>query len=367
MRLGTLLLRDAVISLTQLEQGLRAQVLCGGRLGTNLVELGFIDINTLGRYLARVLDTPLAIADRFEKADSTLIEEFGAERADHYNAIPLGYEKNEDGTIAVAMANPSDREAVRELEAELGASIRPYVAAELRILYYLERYYGLRRRTRFTREPSAASEAPRSRRERRSTRPLRGPANMPGVRIAPRSQRADTESEPSVRPATICTYKEALARIDEASHRDDIAHALMAYGQGRVEGAALFMVRKGQAMGWVAHARGLGDDALARLSVALDGASVLQTAYDSGKPYHGPAPTAGRPVERELWSYFALEHEPGDLHVVPIQLADRVINLWYAHGFEEAPATTEEIDEMHRLGERAGEAYLRLIAAQKAN
>ena len=37
MKLGTLLLRNAAISLSQLESALRTQVLYGGRLGTNLV------------------------------------------------------------------------------------------------------------------------------------------------------------------------------------------------------------------------------------------------------------------------------------------------------------------------------------------
>ena len=47
MKLGTLLLRNAAIGLAQLEAALRNQVLYGGRLGTNLVELGFIDLEML--------------------------------------------------------------------------------------------------------------------------------------------------------------------------------------------------------------------------------------------------------------------------------------------------------------------------------
>ena len=54
MKLGTLLLRNAAIGLSQLEAALRNQVLYGGRLGTNLVELGFIDLELLGSYLAEL-------------------------------------------------------------------------------------------------------------------------------------------------------------------------------------------------------------------------------------------------------------------------------------------------------------------------
>ncbi|MEJ7604487.1 MAG: hypothetical protein WKG01_41915 [Kofleriaceae bacterium] len=52
MKLGTLLLRNAAIGLSQLESALRNQVLYGGRLGTNLVELGYIDLELLSAYLA---------------------------------------------------------------------------------------------------------------------------------------------------------------------------------------------------------------------------------------------------------------------------------------------------------------------------
>ena len=54
MKLGTLLLRNAAISLTQLEAALRAQVIYGGRLGTNLVELGFVDLDALSMHLGEL-------------------------------------------------------------------------------------------------------------------------------------------------------------------------------------------------------------------------------------------------------------------------------------------------------------------------
>src|SRR5215213_5421781 len=108
MKLGTILLRDAVISLTQLEEALRAQVLTGGRLGTNLVELDFIDVDRLGHYLSRILDVPVATAERFAAAPRNLILEFGRELADLYTAFPLGVVDGETLGLEVAMADPRD-------------------------------------------------------------------------------------------------------------------------------------------------------------------------------------------------------------------------------------------------------------------
>ena len=48
--------RDAVIGLSQLEEALKAQILYGGRLGTNLVELSLLDLDTLGRSTDWLID-----------------------------------------------------------------------------------------------------------------------------------------------------------------------------------------------------------------------------------------------------------------------------------------------------------------------
>lgn len=363
MRLGTLLLRDAIITLTQLEQSLRAQVLSGGLLGTNLVELGFIDLNTLGRYLARILDTPLAIADHFEKAEPKLIESFGAEMADHYAALPLRFESDEPNTVSVVMRNPRDTVALSAIGKHLGAKVRPYVAPELRLFYYLERFYGIRRRTRFTRAPEGETVAPTSRRERRATQPFRGLSQPTVVNISPKKNRkADDPTPPPTLAPTDCSFEETCAAIDAAEHRNDIAKAIMHYSIGRFECAALFMVRAGHAIGWFAQAAGLGEDALQRLNLPLGAASVFQTAHDSTKPYRGPALTPGSPLEKELWALFAIDHEPTDLHVVPICIVDRVVNLIYAHSVPGVPSSGQHASELLELAAVAERAYRRMIA-----
>ena len=363
MRLGTLLLRDAIITLTQLEQSLRAQVLSGGLLGTNLVELGFIDLNTLGRYLARILDTPLAIADHLEKAEPKLVDAFGAVMADRFSAVPLRFEDDGTDTVAVAMRDPNNASTVAEISKHLNLKVRPYVAPELRIFYYLERYYGIRRRTRFTRAPDGESKPPGSRRERRATQPFRG-HNQPGpVNISPKK---DRESPPPAISAaateTACTFREASISVDASVHRDDIAKSILRFTIGRFECAAVFTVRAGYAIGWLAQARGLGRDALQRLNLPLAAASVFQTAHDSKRPYRGPALTPGHPLEKELWDMMALDHKPTDIHVVPVCMKESVVNLVYAHSAAGVQAQDAYAMELIELTEVAAKVYERMLA-----
>ncbi len=364
MRLGTLLLRDAIITLTQLEQSLRAQVLSGGRLGTNLVELGFIDLNTLGRYLARSLDLPLAIADRLEKANMELVEALGAVYADRHSAIPLGYEVNDPEAIGVVMANPNERRSVAAIEEKLGVRIQPYVAAELRLFYYLERYYGIRRKTRFLRtaKPDEPVRAPTSRRERRSTQPFRGLSTPAPVTIEPRKAREARANRPTQPPTEPELQRaDAAALIAGAQSREEIGDALLRFTIGRFDCSALFLVRESNAVGWLAQATGLGRSSLERLNIPLGGASVFQTAHDGRAPYRGGPAAAGHTHETQLWDLFALDYEPSDMHVVPVLVNNVVVNLLYAHSAPESPAANDDAAALVALAKEAEKAYARIL------
>ena len=52
-RLGELLVAAGLLTTDQVDRALRAQVMWGARLGTNLIELGFIDLDTLSTVLAQ--------------------------------------------------------------------------------------------------------------------------------------------------------------------------------------------------------------------------------------------------------------------------------------------------------------------------
>src|SRR5690242_19085017 len=139
MKLGTLLLRNAAIGLSQLEAALRNQVLYGGRLGTNLVELGFIDLEMLSTYLAELTGFPIATPSLLDDADKALLDKLGSDEAHRLRAVPLGYLHGGSDEVAVALVDPTDGAALTELQGRLGAKITPYVVPELRALYYLER------------------------------------------------------------------------------------------------------------------------------------------------------------------------------------------------------------------------------------
>src|SRR5215813_12059812 len=88
-RLGELLVAAGLLTVEQVEQALRAQVVWGGRLGTNLVELHHLELDSLSRMLGRQHHLPAALARHFEKADPELQRLLSPEFAERFSCLPV--------------------------------------------------------------------------------------------------------------------------------------------------------------------------------------------------------------------------------------------------------------------------------------
>ncbi len=362
MKLGTLLLRNAAIGLSQLEGALRNQVLYGGRLGTNLVELGFIDLELLSAYLAELTGYPLASPTQLDGADLDLLDKLGSEDAHRLRAIPLG-DLGTTEALSVAMVDPTDTIAIRELSEKLGAKITPYVVPELRALYYLEKLFGQPRRARFIRTGREATE-PESEPigDRRRELPTHGMVMPPAFTLEPRRRRASSQMPLGSSVAHAITYGAACERIDTASQREQIADAMVDYAKGRCDALVMFLIRDGNALGWrgyvapPARPRTQIED----LSLPLGGASSLQSAHDAGEPFLGEPPSAAKPVEVQLWTALNVNPEPLTCLVVPVMVKQRAVNLIYVHTLG-GPPPQALVTEVSDLAQRIQTSYVRLI------
>jgi len=367
MKLGTLLLRNAAIGLSQLEAALRNQVLYGGRLGTNLVELGYIDLELLSAYLAELSGFPVASPTLLDGADPALLDKLGPDDAHRLRAIPLG--ALADGAVAVGMVEPTDTEAIEQLSALLGVQVTPYIVPELRALYYLEKLFGLPRRARYLRagrasESDAAAVTPAGAvgSERRRIQPAMGMVMPPALTLEPRRKRATSQAPTAGALPFAVSYGAACERIDSATNRDHIAETFVQYAQGRCDALVVFLIRDGNALGWrgwVAPPAQLAKP-IEEVSLPLGGASSLQSAHDAGQPFVGTPPSAARPVEKQLWTALGAPPEPFAVLVVPVLVKQRAVNLIYAHLLN-SPPPVQLVVELGDLATRAQASYLRLI------
>ena len=360
MKLGTLLLRNAAISLSQLESGLRTQVLYGGRLGTNLVELGFLDIDTLGDQLGELYQIPVATRALLDAAPPEAINQISARTAQTLGAIPLGHQPPFMDTLAVAMIDPRDEHAVDQLADQTGLEITPYIVSELRALYYLEKHYGLPRQARFVRPGTRKSVGSV---DRRKTQPAGGIVTPPPVRLEPRRKSGNVIVEPEPAPTPALAFTDACDRIDAAIHRDAIATTLLAFAEGRFPALVLFLVRDGNALGWRAFTERPLAQPVSALSLPIGGTSSLQCANDDLRPFRGKPPAAAAPTEKALWEFLAVP-AAAEVAVAPVAVRNRAVNLIYAHPRGEL-FEGSHVDELNELAVRASEAYVRLIRQAK--
>ncbi|HET7504611.1 MAG TPA: hypothetical protein VFK02_26495 [Kofleriaceae bacterium] len=212
-RLGELLVAAGLLTTDQVEQALRAQVVWGGRLGTNLVELHYLELDPLSKALARQHQMPAALARHFEKADPDLQRRLSPELAEQLSSVPL-LRMGPEQHIVIATVAPLAPSQLAMLAGELAVDPRrliPAIAAELRIRYQLERVYHIRRTARFLRargksippfprfqvlpvpaeaEPDPPPSLPVSTREMEVYRPPPDAAVQPAAAPAPREEPA---------------------------------------------------------------------------------------------------------------------------------------------------------------------------------
>jgi len=153
-RLGELLVAAGRITEEQLDEGLRAQVLYGGRLGTNLVELFHLDLDAIALALARQKGVPAALGKHFERCDVTVQARLPPVLAERWAVVPIGRLANRRERIAVASSDVLTADVKDDLAQFLGctaADVVPSIAGELRIRYYLERVYKIARPSRYLR------------------------------------------------------------------------------------------------------------------------------------------------------------------------------------------------------------------------
>ncbi|MEQ9496137.1 MAG: hypothetical protein RIT81_04740 [Deltaproteobacteria bacterium] len=137
-QLGTLLVQGHHITQAQLEQGLEAQQRHGRRLGTNLVEMGFISAQALARFLGHQLE--LECVTRIDEIAPEVLALVPKGLALQYRVLPIGID--EKGRLQLAMEDPLDVQVMEKVHLLSGRVVHPLVAPETTLVYAMSRYYG---------------------------------------------------------------------------------------------------------------------------------------------------------------------------------------------------------------------------------
>ncbi len=137
VRLGDMLVKAALITREQLNQALQQQQTTGGRIGTNLVKLGFISEDDITSFLSRQYGVPSINLSHFE-IDANVIKLIPSEIAQKHQVIPINRTGN---VLTVAMTDPSNIFAIDDIKFMTGFKVEPVVAAETSIRNSINKYY----------------------------------------------------------------------------------------------------------------------------------------------------------------------------------------------------------------------------------
>jgi type IV pilus assembly protein PilB len=139
VRIGDLLLKEKRITAEQLQEALNYQKANGGKLGYNLVKLGFVKDEELTALLSKQYGVPSINLAQFE-IDPAVIKLIPAETAQKYQIIPLS---RSGATLTIAMTDPTNVFAMDDIKFMTGYNVEPVVASETAVGESIARYYSL--------------------------------------------------------------------------------------------------------------------------------------------------------------------------------------------------------------------------------
>ncbi len=137
VKLGQLLIASNIITEDQLKEGISLQRREGGRLGTNLVKLGYITEEKLVAFLSKQWGVP-AINLSDYKIDPSVLKLIPVEIARKYLIIPVA---RVGATLTIAMADPSNVFVIDDVKFMTGYNVEVVVSSESSILQAITTYY----------------------------------------------------------------------------------------------------------------------------------------------------------------------------------------------------------------------------------
>jgi len=137
VRLGELLLREKRVTPAQLQEALKHQRANGGRLGTTLVQLGFLKDEDVTDVLSRQYGVPAVDLRDFD-LDASIVRLIPGETAAKYNVIPVA---RTGQTLTLAMTDPTNVFAMDDIKFRTGLHVEPVVASDSAIREAVAKHY----------------------------------------------------------------------------------------------------------------------------------------------------------------------------------------------------------------------------------
>lgn len=391
LKLGALLVSKGLINETQLDEALKNQVIFGGRLGTNLVELGYLDEEALAYFLSENLGVPYAHPKILLDIKPEVLSLISKEVAEKYKVLPLEVKKKR---LKLVMADPQDYEAINEISFITGYVIEPMVTPEMRLMQALEKHYGLERSLKYlpfkdkikeeselqdvgesyAKGISPSSHAPSlsvSKEEKTVEEKGAGEISEEVIREKVmklkekrREMLASLKNQSTSRKAVSgdsAKEKTVFAKLREAQTRNEVGEALLEYMALRYPVGAVLAVRGDFAYGWCGRGGEACDELVHKLRVPLSVPSIFKRAGEKGFAMQD-GPDAD-PMDRMIRKLIRVE-ESLRMAAVSVYYNEVIVCFLLAVGPREI-FTEQVIGELKTVAHDAGRVFANLIRPLK--
>ena len=138
-RLGEILSDAGLLTETQLRAALAEQRKWGGRLGLTLVQMGYVDENSMVHALSRQLAIPTVDLDRHLPSPPAL-QALRVDIAERYTVFPIAVDPATK-TLTVATSDPTNVESLQELSFHAAQRLQVVVASASSIERAIRHHY----------------------------------------------------------------------------------------------------------------------------------------------------------------------------------------------------------------------------------
>lgn len=140
VKIGEMLVALSACPPEAIQQALHNQGFFGGRLGTNLLELGAVDEEKLAEALGRMYRLPSAWGAVIP--DPRAITLLARPLVEKFDVVPYAV----DGRVLrVLVCDPTDVRAIDEISFALGKIVKPIITPEARVWTLMREHYGIER------------------------------------------------------------------------------------------------------------------------------------------------------------------------------------------------------------------------------
>ena len=421
MRLGELLLQEQLITPDALEEALESQVVHGGRLGTNLVELGLVSEQDLARVLGAQYNVASSSGEMVP--DPRALELVDLNDADEKDYLPMRVDATR---MSVAVLNPHDLQTLDALAFKTGKRVVPVVIPEFRMNQLQRRYCKAFRAMRAIDMNVIRPTRKQQEEEKAATKvadlmseeefqslyaqaltgggaeaeaeqvldlveavveeeapapvvqgyvpepevpvvqgaPIVVPPPVPEVAlppVAPARARPTVPVAPEPPPKPL-TFAEAQAELSRSSDREQVATTVLRFALGKWRRSLLLSVQGDLVTGWRGMGKGVREAAVKRIGIGLQGPSTFRLVRDTRSHYVGP-------VRRDAASGAFYKLLGGDYPttavILPLLVRGKLVHLLYV---DNGPGqlTPPDVGELLILSQSVGRSYEAMIRQRKS-